>query len=204
MPERHRMGLQTAVDLLLKREFDAYRQRGEPHPITVWEGIAARPLAHPSLDEWRDAMRGIRVVHALTGFVVYGAVDDVWVDEKGRMIVVDYKSTSTEHTPSLKGGPWSAGYKRQLEVYQWLLRKSGFPVADTAYVLFANADRTRDAFDARLEFSYTLVPHNGSDAWVEDALKEMHLCLQRDVPPAAHPQCEWCAYRKAARDSETL
>ncbi len=188
------MGLQTAVDLLMKREFDHYRVRSEPHPIMTQYGLDARPLLHPSMDEWRDNTKGIRVLHTPTNFLVQGVVDDVWIDSTGKMIVVDYKSTSTEWTPNLSSR-WSDGYKRQLEVYQWLLRRSGFPIAPAAYILYANAIRTRESFDARLEFSLSLVPHTASDEWVDAALHEAKLCLLRDTPPSANPDCDWCAYR---------
>ena len=47
----------SAVDHLLKVEFDHYRERQEPHPMMTQNGIAAIPFAHPELgnQEFRTA-----------------------------------------------------------------------------------------------------------------------------------------------------
>jgi hypothetical protein len=189
--------LNLAVDALLKREFDAYRAKGEPHPLMRTYGVEAVPLRHPALHEWRDTPTGIRALHAPTNFLLYGIVDDVWVEPSGSLIVVDYKATCVTgvHVADLV----RPGYERQLEVYQWVLRRSGFPVSDVAYLVYANADKDRLAFDRRLEFTMHLVPHRGDASWVEDALTEAKRCLDADVPPPMRGECAWCLYRKAAR-----
>jgi hypothetical protein len=43
-------------------------------------------------------------------------------------------------------------YKRQLEVYQWLLRQNGLDVSDTGYFVYTNARIDLDGFNDRLEF----------------------------------------------------
>ena len=45
--------LNMAVDALLKKEFDLYRSKGEPHPLMVKHGVNAVPFKHPDLDTWR-------------------------------------------------------------------------------------------------------------------------------------------------------
>jgi RecB family exonuclease len=193
--------LNLAVDHLLKREFDAYRQRGAAHPLMVTYGIDAIPLRHALLDTWRDARQGIAHAHAATGFEVFGAVDDVWQASDGALIVVDYKATSTPAEVTLDG-MWKDGYKRQVEIYQWLFRRNAFPVSDTAYFVYANADKDRAAFDRRLDFSLQILPYGGDDSWVEDALVEArHALTSSSLPPPA-ADCEWCGYRKAAGEAE--
>lgn len=192
--------LNIAVDELLKKEFDAYRAEGEPHPLMVKFGVEAVPLRDPRIDAWRDNRKGVRVSHA-TGFDVFGAVDDVWVDERGSLIVVDYKATSTEKAIVLDD-PWKDGYKRQMEVYQWLLRRQGEAVDPRGYFVFANADKARAAFDATLHFALSIVPYDGDDSWVEDALTDAHACLSGDAAPSPTNGCSWCAYRRAAKSLE--
>ena len=46
--------LNSAVDELLKREFDGYRVRGEPHPLMTGAGLNAVPHQHPDLNIWRS------------------------------------------------------------------------------------------------------------------------------------------------------
>ena len=192
--------LNIAVDELLKKEFDAYRAEGEPHPLMVTFGVEAVPFRDPRIDAWRDNRKGVRVAHT-TGFDVFGAVDDVWVDERGSLIVVDYKATSTEKVIVLDD-PWKDGYKRQMEVYQWLLRRQGEAVDPRGYFVFANADKGRPAFDATLHFALTIVAYDGDDSWVEDALTEAHACLTGDTAPSPTNGCGWCAYRRAAKSLE--
>jgi hypothetical protein len=44
-------------------------------------------------------------------------------------IVVAYKATSKKGEVSLDAH-WQVSYKRQMEIYQWLLRKNGLPVSN--------------------------------------------------------------------------
>ncbi|MFZ6022422.1 MAG: hypothetical protein ACOYT9_03055, partial [Patescibacteria group bacterium] len=46
--------LNSAVDHLLKKEFDAHRVRQEAHPLMKEYGINAIPFSHESLDTWRS------------------------------------------------------------------------------------------------------------------------------------------------------
>jgi len=43
--------LNSAVDSLLKKEFDEYREEGKPHPLMVELGVEAVPFAHEELEE---------------------------------------------------------------------------------------------------------------------------------------------------------
>ncbi len=117
--------LNSAVDALLKTEFDRYRREGKPHPLMVEAGINAVPAPHPLLDTWRENFKGVRTVHEPTGFELFGAIDDLWRDlDTDELIVVDYKATSKATEVTLNAD-WQIGYKRQMEFYQWLLRQRG-------------------------------------------------------------------------------
>ena len=90
--------INNAVDYLLKQEFDVYREKGEKHPVMAENGIEALPYKHEKLNEWRHNFTGVRYNHEPTDFTVFGAVDDVWVNPAGELIVVDYKATgANEH-----------------------------------------------------------------------------------------------------------
>ncbi len=96
-------------------------------------------------------------VHEPTNLHVFGAVDDVWVNDAGELIVVDYKATSKNKPVSLDSD-WQISYKRQMETYQWLLRANDFKVSDTGYFVYTNARMDLDGFDDKLEFVTTLIP----------------------------------------------
>src|SRR3989344_5793791 len=86
--------LNIAVDALFKKEFDVHRANKSAHPLMEQYGIDAVPYAHKDFETWRENFKGVEYVHPGTGFTISGAVDDVWQNKKGELIVVDYKSTS--------------------------------------------------------------------------------------------------------------
>lgn len=186
--------LNVAVDELLKKEFDFHRRRKSRHPLMEKYGIDALPFDHAGLAGWRENFVGIQYRHEPTGFLVSGAVDDVWADRRGELLVVDYKATAKDgRIETLDDSGWSGQYKRQMEVYQWLLRRNGFPVSDTGYFVYVNGRKDREAFDGKLEFDVTLISHTGKDGWVEPTLLEIKKCLDGSLPPAA-AGCEFCGY----------
>ena len=190
--------LNIAVDLLFKKEFDHFREKGERHPIMEKYDIDALPFQHKDLDRWRDNFAGVEHTHQETGLVVSGAVDDVWVTPEGELIVVDYKATSKEGIiETLADSAWEQQYKRQMGVYQWLLEKNGFPVSKTGYFVYANASSDREAFNDTLEFETTLVPCEGTTEWVDETLVAIKKVLDSDEIPPIGEYCEYCPYREA-------
>jgi hypothetical protein len=97
--------------------------------------------------------------------------------------------------------PYKQAYKRQMEIYQWLFRRNGFTVSNTGYFLFVNADTSRDSFSDTLVFTSQIIPYDGNDSWVEDAVARAHACLRAERAPASAQSCEWCAYRHAGSAS---
>ncbi len=192
--------LNSAVDALLKKEFDIHRTQETTHPLMKAYGIEAVPFSHKDIDVWRENFKGIQCVHEKTGFTVTGAVDDIWINPAGELIVVDYKSTSKDEEIVSLNDTWHIGYKRQMEVYQWLLRQKGFTVSDTGYFVYANGKKDRKAFDAKLEFDITLIPYIGNADWIEKTLFEIKNTLEQEVIPEPGSECDYCEYRKAVRD----
>ena len=187
--------LNSAVDSLLKKEFDIHRAKGTQHPLQVDHGVDAIPFSHDDMNIWRENFSGIQFLHGETNFIVFGAVDDIWVNRAGELIVVDYKATSKDGEVNINA-QWQIGYKRQLEVYQWLLRQRGYNVSKTGYFVYCNGQKDRESFDGKLEFKVKLIPYTGDDSWVERAVREAHACLTTPTIPASHPDCDHCAYIK--------
>jgi len=252
--------LNSAVDALLKQEFDIHRAAGTRHPLMEKYGIDAVPFAHEELDRWRHNFTGVQCLHQSTNFLVFGALDDLWAktlpqpspskgegdaisfksssldklgtdfckeeggavsrqtppppshgkeDEGGlqrkgatELIVVDYKATAKEEEITELDKEWHRGYKRQMEIYQWLLRQNGYRVSDTGYFVYCNGRADRKAFDGKLEFDVTLIPYKGNDSWVEKILLEIKKCLDTDELPAAGENCDYCAYFESRKSKE--
>lgn len=186
--------LNSAVDHLLKLEFDIHRAAGTKHPLIKKYCVDATPVAHKDLDQWRHNFTGIQYLHTPTNLLVFGAIDDLWQNSKGEYIVVDYKATSKDEDITELNKDWQIGYKRQMEVYQWLLRQNGYKVSSTGYFVYCNGQTDRKAFDGKLEFDVTLISYKGNDSWVEKAIKDAHKCLNSDKIPKAGAECDYCAY----------
>ncbi|MEK7121009.1 MAG: PD-(D/E)XK nuclease family protein [Patescibacteria group bacterium] len=189
--------LNSAVDHLLKKEFDIHRKAKTTHPLMEKYGIDAIPFQDSRIEEWRNNFVGVQVLHEETNFLVFGAVDDIWINPNGELIVVDYKSTSKDSEINLDAD-WQDGYKRQMEIYQWLLRANGFAVSDTGYFVYANGQKDREAFDGKLEFDVSIIPYTGDDGWVEGTLDEAKQILDADEIPKVEEHCDYCAYRESA------
>lgn len=191
--------LNIAVDALLKKEFDVHRIDGTKHPLMETYGIDAVPFKHKNMNTWRENFEGVEYKHPATGFTISGAVDDIWVDPEGNLIVVDYKATSKEGTiTTLADSSWNEQYQRQMGVYQWLLRNNGFTVSPKGYFVYANASSDKKAFDGLLEFEVTVVPCEGNTDWIDDVLPKIKETLDSDALPPVGDNCEYCVYREAA------
>jgi len=191
--------LNSAVDRLLKKEFDILREKGEAHPLMKQFGINAIPLKHEKLNQWRDALSGgITYLDKNTNLLITGGVDDIWVNPQGEFIIVDYKATSKEEEVSLDAD-WQIGYKRQMEIYQWLFKKNGYKVFNTGYFVYCNGKTDTDKFDAKLEFDIKILPYKGDDSWVEKTIKDVYECLKSDILPKQGLDCDYCKYREAVK-----
>ena len=89
------------------------------------------------LDIWRENFKGVQYHHTDTNLIITGAIDDIWLSNDGRHIVVDYKSTAKNGEVSLNAD-WQISYKRQMEIYQWLLRQNGLDVDPTGWFVYCN------------------------------------------------------------------
>lgn len=193
--------INKTIDELYKKEFDGYRAKSQPHPIMTENKVQAVPYAHQDLDKWRHNFTGVVALHEPTNLHVFGAVDDIWVNDDGELIVVDYKATSKASGVGIDSD-WQISYKRQMEVYQWLLRQNGFVVSDTGYFVYTNAQIDRDGFGDHLDFETKLIPYTGDDGWVEPTLQKMKACMESEAMPpvgtaAMGGPCDFCTYARS-------
>ncbi len=187
--------LNVAVDALLKKEFDLHRAQKTSHPLMESYGVEAIPFAHKDMEKWRDNFVGVEYFDTETGMTISGAVDDIWQDKDGKLVIVDYKATAKEgKLDALSDTKWENQYKRQMEIYQWLLRKNSFDVSDTGYFVYVNGKKDAEAFDGKLEFDVTLIPHTGKSDWVEGVIKDIKNALDKSELPEKSAECEYCNY----------
>lgn len=190
--------INSAVDSLLKTEFDGYRSKGEQHPWQIEFKVDARPFAHADLDKWRHNFTGVQFLHEPTNLLIFGAVDDVWITPKDELVVVDYKATAkTKEIIDLEDTQWHDAYRRQMEIYQWLLRGNGFKVSDTGYFVYANGMASKDGFFNKVEFRTNVFPYKGSDGWVDKTIHKIKACLELEDMPKEGVDCEYCKYARS-------
>jgi hypothetical protein len=201
-PPGYPFTLNSAVDKLLKKEFDVHRAAKTTHPLMKTYGLDLIPYHHEKMKEWTDALSGgIRYWHQPTNLLITGGIDDIWTDGAGTIFVVDYKATAKDAEINLDA-QWQEGYKRQVEIYQWLFRRNDFRVGNTAYFVYCNGITDKAAFDGKLEFDVKIIPYDGNDHWVEQAINDAHKCLSADSLPPCADDCDFCAYRNAVRAVE--
>ncbi len=204
--------LNTNTDILLKRDFDRYRGQS-PHPIMMDNGLShLRPFFHEDMQKWETSLhfalspQHFNTVHSKTNICFGGGLDDVWEDaDTGKLHIVDYKSTAQlgKNPKALDedflNGPWKAGYKRQMEMYQWIMRQKGFSVSDTGYFLYVDGQNINkkgmidesNTEKAYMEFNTSIIPYDGDASWVEDALLEVKILLGSDDCPDHQADCEY-------------
>jgi CRISPR/Cas system-associated exonuclease Cas4 (RecB family) len=190
--------INTLVDRLLKKEFDAHRFARTAHPIMIEHALDAVPFQHAMIDDWRNNFCGMTWIDRRTNLKITGALDDIWQYRRDRkLIVVDYKATAKKDEVTLDvltpDDEWKNTYKRQMEIYIWLLRKQGLDVDDRGFFLYANG-RDGDGFDHKIEFGISLLPHVGNCDWIEPVLLDIKACLIQPSLPPAPENCEFCGY----------
>lgn len=195
--------LNSAVDVLFKKEFDQYRLNQMPHPIMESLRPGLIPVSRPDFDTWRYNFKGVRFFHQETNFMLFGAIDDLWFDTVNKeYLVVDYKSTSKKDTVAV--GNVYPGYWRQLEFYQYLVSKQDLVVSNLGVLVYANASKEEREFGGKLLFDVRLVCDMLNREWVDNAVLSAWNVLNSDVTPSFNPDCKHCLYAQKNGGLETL
>ena len=200
--------INEATDVLLKRDFDCYRGSAETHPFLAGAGYDHLvPFAHPDFEMWTQSLHfgaegRMNTVHEETNLKIGGGLDDVWLNtDTGEIHIVDYKSTSQKSQGKriTLDDPWKAAYKRQMDLYVWVMRRKGFDVSDTGYFLYCDGDRFSDyeflrEGDACMRFEMSLIAYEVDQRWIEPTLFEIKNCLHQRCPPSHSSSCEYGSF----------
>lgn len=193
-PRGYPFTLNAAHDKLVKTEMDYYRDKQEVPPILMNQGFNLIPYDHSELSTWRNNRRGVSF--EFNGYHFYGAIDDVWIDDQGKVHVVDYKCTA-KADPVVELDEKAEHhniYKKQVEFYTWLLKNKSIPMSDEAYFYYSTGDNTLPMFNERLEFRTSIISHTCDLSWIEPTLQELISIFEGDVIPISDPNCSYCRY----------
>ena len=216
--------MNSTTDKLLKKEFDLLRKDQKTHPILIEKklnhivpyknedtavNIYGNPIIrsdtkipYEKMEAWRSNFHGLQTRFKKTNFVLYGSVDDIWLDtKKNSLILVDYKSQANEKEVSQEtywDGDFKSGYQRQLDFYFYLLKQQNFKetISDDAYLLVVNARGLEKKFDNKLLFESRLIHTKVKDENLENEIQEMINVFNSDEVPDSNKLCKNCAYAR--------
>lgn len=191
-PEGYPLALNTAMDGLLKAEFDLYRAKGEPHPILVEHHINAKLFSDiKRLEVWRNNFQGLRWTDPATGHTLFGAIDDILEFPDGSLAVLDYKSSGAREATVYPS------YQLQLDVYTFLLQQLGYPVAPKAFLAFFLAVKD-EGFNGRLPFRRALLSVTAQPDRVLPVFEQALGLIRSDHVPAPGAECDVCRWSREA------
>ena len=192
-PPPYPYALNSAVDALLKEEFDTYREKKLPHPLLKENGIKAHLFGNQKLlNQWRNNLAGIRYFDEELEATLFGAVDDVLEFADGKIAPLDYKST---------GSTAANVYDRfqlQLDTYTFLMEKNGYKTPHKGYLAFYIVDKSRGFID-RLPFRKEIVEIETNPADVYDIFKDAVTVLRSDKPPEHSSDCQFKKWLDGAK-----
>jgi hypothetical protein len=194
-PPPYPYALNSAVDALLKEEFDTYRTKNLTHPLLKENNIKAHLFPNQKLlNQWRNNLAGIRYFDKDLQATLFGAVDDVVEFDdpsagSGRakkIAPLDYKST---------GSTAANVYDRfqlQLDTYTFLMEKNGFQTPKKGYLAFYIVDKSRGFID-RLPFRKEIVEIETNPSDIYEIFKDAVACLRN---PNSPPHSRDCQFKK--------
>ena len=222
-PEIPSFTINTTTDILLKR--DADRVRGKS-ALPIWEKYGLGhiiPFDHEDLENWTNSLHyGLNdtyfnYVHPETNIKLGGGLDDVFVNtDNGELHIIDYKSTAQGtrspekyvKKPVSLDDPWKVGYKRQMDMYIWVMRNKGYDVSNTGYFVYVDAQhKDREGMltdsnpdNAWMLFSTSIIAYEADTTWIEPTLLMIKdfLLNQKECPEHA-PDCDLGRYLHAVQ-----
>ena len=200
--------INEATDVLLKRDFNKYRGKDNTHPFLEHMGLKHLiPFDHPEFELWTQSLHfgakgRMNCIHNESNLKVGGGLDDIWLNtETNKLHIVDYKSTSQKSSGKIISldDPWKEPYKRQMDLYVWIMRRKGFSVSSIGYFLYCDGDRFSDySFlslkQANMIFKMSLLEYKIDDSWIETTLLEIKECLNFSSCPSHKSSCEYGAF----------
>ncbi len=192
-PPPYPYALNSAVDALLKEEFDTYRSKNLPHPLLLENNIKAHLFSNQKLlNQWRNNLAGIRYFDRELEATLFGAVDDVLESDDGKLAPLDYKSTGS------KVANIYDRFQLQLDTYTFLMEKNGFKTMKKGYLAFYIVDKDKGFID-RLPFRKEIYEIDTNPADVYEIFKDAVAVLKKDSPPPHSQDCQFQKYLKGAK-----
>lgn len=203
--------INEATDVLLKRDFDKFRGAKKTHEFLINLDMGHLiPFEHPDFELWTQSLHfgaqgRMHFIHEATNLKVGGGLDDVWFNTNTKELhIVDYKSTSQKSEGKIISldDKWKAAYKRQMDLYVWVMKQKGFKVSSIGYFLYCDGDRFSDynflnENEANMKFKMSLLTYEVDLTWIEPTLIKIKDCLHQVKCPSHNPDCEYGQFIEA-------
>lgn len=192
-PPPYPYALNSAVDALLKEEFDNYRAKNLPHPLLKANNIKAHLFGNQKLlNQWRNNLAGIRYFDPDLQATLFGAVDDVLEFEDKSIAPLDYKSTGSSAANVYDR------FQLQLDTYTFLMEKNGFKTPRKGYLAFYVVDKSRGFID-RLPFRKEVIEIETNPSDIYEIFKDAVACLRNTTPPVHSGDCQFKKWMNGAK-----
>ena len=175
--------LPSGMDLILKKHFDRFMERGELPPEIRETCRDCKLFSDKKLLEvWRNNRKGIEFLDKNTGVLLHGAIDNILISKSGKLIVLDYKT---------RGYPLKEDtheyYQTQMDLYNFLLNKNGYKTEDFTYLLFYFPKEVKET--GEVIFDTELVKIKTSFLNGEKIFNKAIMLIKGKEPEKS---CEWC------------
>ena len=151
------------------------------------------------MDKWRNNRIGISYQNKEKDTIFMELLMMYGMKPDGELLISDVKSTSKNNfnwEETWNNWEYPKGYRRQLEMYQWLFRKNGFNVSNKGYLLYFNGLKNQPMFNQELKFEKYLISLDCDDSWVEEKIIDAVNTLNIDEIPNGSKSCDTCQYLK--------
>ena len=183
--------LNTAMDSILKSRYDQFRPQGEfPPEAAELTAQGIKPFADlEQLNEWREQLISLKVTNEKAGYELVGKIDDVLVENDGRLVPADYKSSGNPPAEDKQ-----KYYRDQLAAYGFMFRQHGHEVSGRAYLLhYYPKDKTNPSLSVEFAAHVDRVDIGAID--IEQKLADMVVLLNGPYP-GHNPECGTCSYHE--------
>lgn len=179
--------LNNAMDSKLKERYDQFRKKGKiPPEVASLKGIRLFEDLN-TLDQWRRSPAALQYINEKEGYVLRGKLDEVFVNNKGELLPIDFKSSGD--------APKEDKYKyyvSQLHAYALMFKNKGYKPAKVGYLVHYFTEDKKDPSLIMKFISHIDKVEIDLPAF-EKKLKAIVALLERSLPKPS-PACKNCGW----------
>ena len=180
--------INMAIDSILKKEFDYFREKQIPHPEV--QKFLIEPIRPYNGEEFIGWRKGAKVIHQKTNLEVLGKFDDVWCSEdSSSLYLADYKGGAVSASGASE---LHQSFRNQMDIYLWIAKQLDPRITNRTFFYYKKLKKEDFMDDSK--FITEIVEYIANDDWVDEAILKIKKCLDSANPPQASEECKHCQY----------